>query len=120
MQLRTTPLPREEERKERIRAIKLSSQFGIFIIPSLEQFSYLSCIQLHTLFCGLGVSHVQAKDPLKLRVTFPAQIQSSQNWNSLELEHFIHYKNGQFCLFAKVNGPSFPLVLEEAESILET
>ena len=112
-------LPREEE-EGRIRAIKLSFQSGIFIILSLEQFSYLSCTQLHTLFHGLGVfTNIQAKDLLKLRVTFRYKYKAHRTEQS-GVKHFIHYKNGQFCLFAKVNGPSSPLVLEEAESVLET
>lgn len=112
-------LPREEE-EGRIRAIKLSFQSGIFIILSLEQFSYLSCTQLHTLFHGLGVfTNIQAKDLLKLRVTFWYKYKAHRTEQS-GVKHFIHYKNGQFCLFAKVNGPSSPLVLEEAESVLET
>ena len=113
------PLPREEE-KGRVRAIKLSSQFRIFIILSLEQILYLSCTQMHTLFCGLEVfANIQAKDLLKLRVTFWYTYKAHRT-EQPGVEHFTQDKNGRFCLFAKVNGPSFPLVLEEAESILET
>lgn len=114
-----TNFPSQEEEKGRIRAIKLSSPVWNIYNPLIRTISYLSCIQLHTLFCGLGVSHVQAKDPLKLRVTFRYKHKAHRTEQS-GVEHFIHYKNGQFCLFAKSNGPSFPLVLEEAESILET